>query len=350
MTVVDPDEVAVGSVIVVRPGEKIPIDGTVLSGESTLNTAALTGESRPRTVRPGDGVISGCVNEDGLLRITTTKAYDESTVAKILDLVENSSLKKAKVENFITKFARWYTPAVCLAALLLALAAPAGAGRRLDRLGAARPHLPGHQLSLCAGHLHPADLLRRYRRGPPGAAILVKGGNYLEALAHTGVAAFDKTGTLTKGVFAVTRLTPAPGVTEADLLENAALAERFFQPSHQQEPAGSPVPMWMSAGAADAQEVAGQGVRTLVDGKVVLAGNARLMEESGIRLHRRRRRGQHRLCGPGRPVPGLHPHLRRGEAHRRSRHAGPAPPGRTHRHAHRGQPRCGQQGGRRAGH
>ena len=225
VTVVDPDEVAVGSVIVVRPGEKIPIDGTVLSGESTLNTAALTGESRPRTVRPGDGVISGCVNEDGLLRITTTKAYDESTVAKILDLVENSSLKKAKVENFITKFARWYTPAVCLAALLLALL-PRWCWARLDRLGATRPHLPGHQLS-CALVI---SIPLTFFGGIGGASrcgILVKGGNYLEALAHTGVAAFDKTGTLTKGVFAVTRVTPAPGVTEADLLENAALAERF---------------------------------------------------------------------------------------------------------------------------
>ena len=186
VTVVDPDEVAVGSVIVVRPGEKIPIDGTVLSGESTLNTAALTGESRPRTVRPGDGVISGCVNEDGLLRITTTKAYDESTVAKILDLVENSSLKKAKVENFITKFARWYTPAVCLAALLLALLPPLVLGggwtvwvlRALTFLVISCP---------CALVI---SIPLTFFGGIGGASrcgILVKGGNYLEALAHTGV-------------------------------------------------------------------------------------------------------------------------------------------------------------------
>ena len=280
VTVVDPDEVAVGSVIVVRPGEKIPIDGTVLSGESTLNTAALTGESRPRTVRPGDGVISGCVNEDGLLRITTTKAYDESTVAKILDLVENSSLKKAKVENFITKFARWYTPAVCLAALLLALLPPLVLGggwtvwvlRALTFLVISCP---------CALVI---SIPLTFFGGIGGASrcgILVKGGNYLEALAHTGVAAFDKTGTLTKGVFAVTRVTPAPGVTEADLLENAALAERFS--SHPiSKSLREACPDVDARRAADAQEVAGQGVRTLVDGKVVLAGNARLMEESGI--------------------------------------------------------------------
>lgn len=280
VTVVDPDEVAVGSVIVVRPGEKIPIDGRVLSGESTLNTAALTGESRPRSVRPGDDVISGCVNEDGLLRITTTKAYDESTVAKILDLVENSSLKKAKVENFITKFAHWYTPAVCLAALVLAVLPPLVLGggwttwvlRALTFLVISCP---------CALVI---SIPLTFFGGIGGASrcgILVKGGNYLEALAHTGVAAFDKTGTLTKGVFAVTRVNPAHGVTETELLETAALAERFS--SHPiSKSLREACPDVDARRAADAQEIAGQGVRTLVDGKVVLAGNARLMEANSI--------------------------------------------------------------------
>ena len=280
VSVVDPDEVAVGSVIVVRPGEKIPIDGTVLSGESTLNTAALTGESRPRTVRPGDDVISGCVNEDSLLRITTTRAYDESTVAKILDLVENSSLKKARVENFITKFAHWYTPAVCLAALVLAILPPLVLGggwtvwvlRALTFLVISCP---------CALVI---SIPLTFFGGIGGASrcgILVKGGNYLEALAHTGVAAFDKTGTLTKGVFAVTRVTPAEGVTEKELLETAALAERFS--SHPiSKSLREACPGADARRAADAREIAGQGVRTLVDGQVVLAGNARLMESNSI--------------------------------------------------------------------
>ncbi|WP_317321077.1 heavy metal translocating P-type ATPase [Subdoligranulum variabile] len=280
VTVVDPDEVAVGSVIVVRPGEKIPIDGTVLSGESTLNTAALTGESRPRSVRPGDEVISGCVNEDGLLRVTTTKAYDESTVAKILDLVENSSLKKAKVENFITKFAHWYTPAVCLAALVLAILPPLVLGggwttwvlRALTFLVISCP---------CALVI---SIPLTFFGGIGGASrcgILVKGGNYLEALSHAGIAAFDKTGTLTKGVFEVTRVTPAEGVTESELLEAAALTERFS--SHPiSKSLRAACPDADARRAADAQEIAGQGVRTLVDGRVVLAGNARLMEANGI--------------------------------------------------------------------
>ena len=278
--VVDPDEVEVGAVIVVKPGEKIPIDGQVLSGESTLNTAALTGESRPRSVRAGDEVISGCVNEDGLLRIRTTKAYDESTVAKILDLVENSSLKKAKVENFITKFAHWYTPAVCLAALVLALVPPLvlGGGWTVWVLRALT-----FLVISCPCALVISIPLTFF--GGIGSAsrcgILVKGGNYLEALAHAGVAAFDKTGTLTKGVFAVTRVRPAEGVSEQELLESAALAERFSNHPISKS-LRQACPDVDEHRAADAQEIAGQGVRTLVDGRAVLAGNARLMESNGI--------------------------------------------------------------------
>ena len=280
LEVVDPDEVTVGSVIVVRPGEKIPIDGKVLSGESTLNTAALTGESRPRSVRPGDEVISGCVNEDGLLRIATTRLYGESTVAKILDLVENSSLKKAKAENFITKFAHWYTPAVCLAALVLAVLPPLVLGggwtvwvlRALTFLVISCP---------CALVI---SIPLTFFGGIGGASrcgILVKGGNYLEALAHTGVAAFDKTGTLTRGVFEVTRVSPAEGTSREDLLETAALAERFS--SHPiSKSLREACPDIDTRRTADAQEIAGQGVRTLVDGRVVLAGNARLMDANCI--------------------------------------------------------------------
>ena len=276
---VDPDDVAIGSVIVVKPGEKIPLDGTVLSGESTLNTAALTGESRPRSVRPGDEVISGCVNSDGVLRITTTKLYGESTVAKILDLVENSSLKKAPVENFITKFARYYTPAVCVAALVLAFVPPIFVGHWADWIMRALTFL----VISCPCALV-ISIPLTFFGGIGGASrmgILVKGGNYLEALSKTATAVFDKTGTLTQGVFKVTAVHPADGVTEADLLETAALAESFS--SHPiSKSLREAAPDLDARRAADAQEVAGHGVKTLVDGKTVLAGNARLMDAEGI--------------------------------------------------------------------
>ena len=276
---VDPDDVAIGSVIVVKPGEKIPLDGTVLSGESTLNTAALTGESRPRNVRPGDEVISGCVNSDGVLRITTSKLYGESTVAKILDLVENSSLKKAPVENFITKFARYYTPAVCAAALVLAFVPPIFAGHWADWIMRALTFL----VISCPCALV-ISIPLTFFGGIGGASrlgILVKGGNYLEALSKTGTAVFDKTGTLTQGVFKVTAVHPADGVTETDLLETAALAESFS--SHPiSKSLREAAPGLDARRAADAQELAGHGVKTLVDGKTVLAGNARLMDAEGI--------------------------------------------------------------------
>lgn len=168
---VDPDEVEIGTIIVVQPGEKVPIDGVVVEGTSTLNTAALTGESLPRDAIPGDEIISGCVNMTGLLKIRTTKEFGESTVSKILDLVENASSRKSRSEDFIAKFARVYTPAVCYGALALAILPPPGAdagpgsGPRLGRLDLPRPDLPGHQLPLCPGHQHPPQLLRRHRRG-----------------------------------------------------------------------------------------------------------------------------------------------------------------------------------------
>ena len=279
VSVVDPDDVPIGATIVVKPGEKIPLDGVVLTGESTLNTAALTGESRPRTVRPGDEVISGCVNADGVLRIRTTKIYGESTVAKILDLVENSSLKKAPVENFITKFARYYTPAVCIGALVLAVVPPLLLGNWLDWLMRALTFL----VISCPCALV-ISIPLTFFGGIGGASkcgILVKGGNYLEALSKTGVAVFDKTGTLTKGVFKVTHTTPADGVTETDLLESAALAESFSNHPISKS-LREACPGLDAKRASDAQEIAGHGVKTQVDGRTVLAGNARLMESEHI--------------------------------------------------------------------
>ena len=279
VSVVDPDDVPVGATIVVKPGEKIPLDGVVLTGESTLNTAALTGESRPRTVRPGDEVISGCVNADGVLRIRITKIYGESTVAKILDLVENSSLKKAPVENFITKFARYYTPAVCIGALVLAVVPPLLQGNWLDWIMRALTFL----VISCPCALV-ISIPLTFFGGIGGASkcgILVKGGNYLEALSKTGVAVFDKTGTLTKGVFKVTHTTPADGVTEADLLESAALAESFSNHPISKS-LREACPGLDAKRASDAQEIAGHGVKTQVDGRTVLAGNARLMESEHI--------------------------------------------------------------------
>ena len=279
VSVVDPDDVPIGATIVVKPGEKIPLDGVVLTGESTLNTAALTGESCPRTVRPGDEVISGCVNADGVLRIRTTKIYGESTVAKILDLVENSSLKKAPVENFITKFARYYTPAVCIGALVLAVVPPLLLGNWLDWIMRALTFL----VISCPCALV-ISIPLTFFGGIGGASkcgILVKGGNYLEALSKTGVAVFDKTGTLTKGVFKVTHTTPADGVTEADLLESAALAESFSNHPISKS-LREACPGLDAKRASDAQEIAGHGVKTQVDGRTVLAGNARLMESEHI--------------------------------------------------------------------
>ena len=277
---VDPEEVSVGDVIVVKAGERVPLDGTVLEGTSSLDTAALTGESLPRDVQAGDEVVSGCVNLTGLLHVKVNKPFGESTVAKILDLVENSSSKKAKAENFITKFARYYTPAVVFAALALAALPPLlGMGpwlmwvqRALNFLVVSCP---------CALVI---SIPLSFFGGIGGASkqgILVKGGNYLEALANAEIVVFDKTGTLTKGTFEVTAVHPQQ-VSEGELLELAALAERFsdhpISRSIQAACQSAPDPNRVT----DAKEIAGHGVRAVVDGKTVLAGNQKLMDQFHI--------------------------------------------------------------------
>lgn len=278
---VDPDEVAVGETIVIRPGEKIPLDGVVLEGASSLNTAALTGESAPRDVGVGSELLSGCVNITGLLKARTTREFGQSTVAKILDLVENASSKKAKAENFITRFARYYTPSVVLAALALAIIPSLVTGewsvwvhRALTFLVISCP---------CALVI---SIPLSFFGGIGGASaqgILVKGGNYLELLAKTETVVFDKTGTLTQGVFELSALNPAPGVDERDLLETAALAER-----HSGHPIAQSLRRALGGEAdpdrvTDVQEIPGHGVSALVDGRRVLAGNEKLMKREGIK-------------------------------------------------------------------
>ena len=277
---VDPEEVSVGDVIVVKAGERVPLDGTVLEGTSSLDTAALTGESLPRDVQAGDEVVSGCVNLTGVLHVKVNKPFGESTVAKILDLVENSSSKKAKAENFITKFARYYTPAVVFAALALAALPPLlGMGPWLMWVQRALNFL----VVSCPCALVISIPLSFYG-GIGGASkqgILVKGGNYLEALAQAGIVVFDKTGTLTKGTFEVTAVHPQQ-VSEQELLELAALAERFsdhpISRSIQAACQSAPDPNRVT----DAKEIAGHGVRAVVDGKTVLAGNQKLMDQFHI--------------------------------------------------------------------
>ena len=283
---VDPDDVEVGTVIVVQPGERVPIDGVIVEGTSALNTAALTGESLPRDVQTGDEVISGCVNMTGLLKARTTKEFGESTVSKILDLVENSSMKKARAENFITRFARVYTPAVCYGALALAFLPP------IVLLLMGQPARFGDWIYRALTFLViscPCALVisipLSFFGGIGGASacgILVKGSTYLEELARTGIVVFDKTGTLTQGTFKVTGVHPADGITDEQLVEAAALAESW-----------SKHPISLSIKAAygkeidtsrvtDVEELGGHGVTAKVDGKPVAAGNARLMERLGL--------------------------------------------------------------------
>ena len=283
---VDPDEVEVGSVIVVEPGERVPIDGTVIEGTSTLNTAALTGESLPRDVKPGDEIISGCVNISGLLRVRTTREFGESTVSRILDLVENSSMKKARAENFITRFARVYTPAVCYGALALALVPP------LVSLLLGRPAALGEWVYRALTFLViscPCALVisipLSFFGGIGGAStcgVLVKGSTYLEELSRTGIVVFDKTGTLTRGVFEVTEVRPAPGVEKDALLEMAALAESYSKHPISQSLKQAWGKEADPARVADVEELGGYGITARVDGRQVAVGNARLMAREGL--------------------------------------------------------------------
>lgn len=291
---VDPDEVEIGTVIVVTPGEKVPIDGIVLEGSSSLDTVALTGESLPRDVAAGDEIISGCINMTGVLKIRTTKEFGESTVSKILDMVENASSRKSRSENFISRFARYYTPIVCYSALALAFIPPllsvfigkdanlsVWVYRRLAFLVTSCPcalviSIP---LSFFAGI-----------GGASNAGVLVKGSNYLEALAYTKYAVFDKTGTLTKGVFAVSSINSTDG-DENHLLEIAAAAESY-----------SPHPISKSLLTAwgkdidktlvgDVEEISGHGVKAVVNGHTVLAGNDKLMDKFGVAYTKSERAG-----------------------------------------------------------
>ena len=292
---VDPEDVPVGSIIVVSAGEKIAIDGVVTEGETQLDTAALTGESVPRSVKPGDEVISGCINLNGVIRIRTTKEFGESTVSKILDLVENSSMKKAKQEKFISKFARIYTPAVCAAALLLAVVPPLAL--LLTGHGAQWEDWIYRALTFLVISCPCALVISiplTFFAGIGGASregILVKGATCLEALAQTRCVAFDKTGTLTKGVFEVNGVYPADGVTEAALLEMAAYAEAYS--SHPiagslQTAYGKPVD---TARVGSVNEISGHGVIAVVDGKETAVGNAKLMKKYGAAFRECRQSG-----------------------------------------------------------
>ena len=283
---VDPDDVQIGTVIVVQPGEKVPIDGKVVEGSSSLNTSALTGESVPREVHVGDEIISGCVNLNGLIKIETTKEFGESTVSKILDLVENSSMKKSRSENFITRFAKYYTPAVCIAALALAVLPP------LVNMIMGNPAAWSKWIIRALTTLViscPCALVisipLSFFGGIGGASakgILVKGSNYLEALSYTKYVVCDKTGTLTKGVFQVTEIHPVSGMTEADLLEKAAFVESYSNhpiSKSLKEAYGREID---NNRVTDAREISGHGVSAVVDGHEVAAGNVKLMKKMNI--------------------------------------------------------------------
>ena len=285
---VDPDDVEIGTVIVVKPGEKVPIDGEVVEGTSTLNTSALTGESLPREVKAGDEVISGCVNMSGVLKIKTTKPFGDSTVSKILELVENSSMKKSHSENFITRFAKYYTPAVCIGALALAVLPPViniiignpaawskWVIRALTTLVISCP---------CALVI---SIPLSFFGGIGGASakgILVKGSNYLEILSQTKYLVCDKTGTLTKGVFQVTEIKPAEKYTEAELLKLAACAENYsnhpISKSLKEAYGGDIDPA--DVPESGIEEVAGHGIIARVSGKEVACGNIKLMKKLGV--------------------------------------------------------------------
>ena len=283
---VDPDDVEIGTIIVVRPGEKVPIDGVVVEGTSTLNTSALTGESVPREITVDQDVISGCVNLTGLLKIRTTKEFGESTVSKILDLVENSSMKKSKSENFITKFARYYTPAVCYSALALAILPP------VINLIMGNPAAWSTWIIRALTFLVISCPCARVISiplsffGGIGAAsacgILVKGSNYLEAMSETKYVVFDKTGTLTKGVFDVTGIYPGQGFTEEELLEYAAYAESYSSHPISKSLKNAYGKELDASNVSDVEEISGHGVTAKVNGRQVAAGNAKLMKSLNL--------------------------------------------------------------------
>ena len=280
LTQVDPDDVEVGDIIVIKPGERIPLDGVVIEGESLVDTAALTGESVPRSAKAGDEIISGCVNGSGTLKVKVTKEFDDSTVAKILELVENASSKKAKVENFITKFAKYYTPVVTIGAVVLALVPPLVLG------GGFAEWIQRACIFLVISC--PCALVISVPMGffgGIGAAsnvgVLVKGSNYLEAVAEMTTIVFDKTGTLTKGEFKVAQIQPQ-GMTETELLEIAALGEGYSThpiANSIRESYGKTPDMKRTE---NANEIAGHGISITVDNKAVLIGNEKLMKKEGI--------------------------------------------------------------------
>ena len=279
ITQLDPAEVSVGTVIVVKPGEKIPLDGVVTEGDSFLDTSALTGESVPRSIRAGDSVVSGCINQSGLLRVRVTKPYDQSTVSKILELVENASSRKAKSENFITKFARWYTPCVVIVAVLLAVIPPIFVGEWAEWIHRALIFL----VVSCPCALVISVPLSFFGGigGASRAGILVKGGNYLEVLAKADTVVLDKTGTLTRGEFRVSGVYPS-AVTENELIEIAAHGEmysdhpiaRSVRDAYGRTPDAQRI--------SHTEEIAGQGIRAVLDGKDICIGNERLMAASGV--------------------------------------------------------------------
>ena len=277
---VDPDEVGIGTIIVVRPGERVPLDGIIVKGETELDTAALTGESLPRNVFTGDPIASGSINLSSTIYIETTKEFEDSTVSRILELVEDAASEKAPMENFITRFARYYTPIVCLLALLIAIIPPFFTG--FDWADWVQRALIFLVVSCPCALVISVPL--SFFGGIGGASkrgILIKGSNYLEALSHVKTILFDKTGTITKGTFSVSKIAPI-GMSREELLRIAAMAEAYsnhpialsIRKEHE-------APLDLDR-ASETTEIAGQGVRCVIDGQVVLAGNARLMEANGI--------------------------------------------------------------------
>lgn len=277
---VDPDEVEIGTIIVVRPGERVPLDGVIMKGETELDTAALTGESLPRNVFTGDPIASGSINLSSTIYIETTKEFEDSTVSRILELVEDAASEKAPMENFITRFARYYTPIVCLLALLIAIIPPFFTG--FDWADWVQRALIFLVVSCPCALVISVPL--SFFGGIGGASkrgILIKGSNYLEALSHTKTILFDKTGTITKGTFSVSKIEPI-GMSREELLRIAAMAEAYsnhpialsIRKEHE-------APLDLDR-VSETTEIAGQGVRCVIDGQVVLAGNARLMEANGI--------------------------------------------------------------------